>query len=262
MSKKAAEGEETKDEGKLAKAGAATLSAGDRKAAEQLWEEKIVYFRDRIGDFTRDIVKLHWEEGRFLIDVGMGQLQYGEQAVRKYVDALKTYNIIISESTVYKCLDVAKKIDAKEIQHYIEQGLTWNQLVNIVAPGVTKDARLEMAEVVKEKKEKGENDDEIKAETRKINEKAKKDVKAKGGKVSGKGGAHAKVLVRSTTAVCTGAAKKLDEFKGTFQDIVKLDDEQKKAELLVDIRDAYRAMDEIGKRLAELKELYEELLGG
>lgn len=235
------------------------LSADDKKAAQKYWDEKIAYFRDRIGDVTKNIVRLHWEEGKFLIEAGMDQLRYGEDTINRYVEDLKKYNINISASTVYKCIDVAKKMDEKEIKAYIEQGLTWNQLVNVVASGVTKEARIEMAEAVASGEHK--DDDEIKAEARKINEKAKKEVRAKGGKVSGKGGAHAKVLVRSTTAVCTGAAKKLDEFKVTFKDIVKLDDEQKKTELLVDIRDAYRAMDEIGKRLAELKELYEELLG-
>ncbi len=232
-------------------------TAAEKAAADKNWDEHVTFFRNRISDVSKNILMLHWEEGQFL-DECMQDRKYGDNLIGRYIKDMKAKGTVLSESGVYKCLQAGQRLTKQEVKEYTEAGITWGQVCNILLNAPTYDARAAIVETIK--KGECENDEELKKEARKINETAKKEIRASGKKVSNKGGAHDRVIVRSTTNVCTAVSTKLEEFTTIFQNIVKMEDSKLKGELLVAVRDAFRAMDELKKRLDDAEELRGKLL--
>lgn len=234
------------------------LTSAEKDEALKHWNQYVVWFCKRINDVSKNILRLHWEEGVFLHEAGMDVRKYGDNVIGRYVEDMKKHGVSISESTVYKCISAGEKFTLQEIKEFEAAGITWGQVCNILLNAPTYDARARIVEKIK--KGDCENDEELKTEARKINQEAKKEIRAAGKKVSNKGGAHDRVVVRSTTNVCTAVSTKLEEFASVFKNIAKMEDGKLKSELLVAIRDAYRAMDELKKRLTEVEALHDDLI--
>jgi hypothetical protein len=246
----------------LAEAVPAVPTAEERAAAEAEWNTKIDEFVNRTKTMLKDIIVLHWEEGQFVARVSANKARYGEQLVEKYVQSCLDRGMSTSASTVYKCLDFHAKYSREQVQLLLDKGITWHQVTNALLPIPDAEMREEFVEQIAEKKFK--NEDDLKEAAQKVAQKARKEsgatVKRKKTDKAPPGAAQAKVVCRSTIAVCSDMGKKLDEFKDTMKLIAKMEEGKQKSELLISVRDAVAALVQMSKRAQALVDLRDKLI--
>lgn len=231
------------------------LTEEEQKEADARWSNKLDYICGRTREMITSIVRLHWEEGEFLSEAFKNVRHYGNATYEKYVQSCRERGIETSESSVRKYVQFYDKYKRDEMEELILKKITWYQISNALLPLPSGEAREKLQEQIAQRKFK--NDEEVKAAARKITHGIKAKKKAKGEKVSNQGGLHSKVVFRSTAALCEDMVRKLEQAREEMKAVSKLEEDSKRSQLDLAIRDMHTSMRNLSRRLDAMLESYD-----
>lgn len=228
------------DEAAIVAPNMAPLTAAEKKDADKLWEEKIEAFRKSDTSTLEAVYMNIWNKGVFVQELLGAPRKYGNHSVEQLAQELSQ-----SEELLYSYRRLVDSLTWGDVQDKIQKKIAWHSLYYLIT---IKDKKTRDA-VEKKFLEQKWTAAQLQAEVKEVNQEARKDAKAKGKKVDGRGGVTPNKAMRSMANLAWEVDKALDEMPEMMKEIFKIEDPERLKDALHNKKDAKEALMALRKKI-------------
>jgi hypothetical protein len=225
------------------------LTADEITQGEKAFQEKIRMFLDGETKCRLGVLMLNWDKGNFIIDMMNDPKTYANHTPADSAKALG-----VSESSAFKYRKFASTYSKEKVMELAQAGVNWFDVALLLSlPAPEKREGLE-AKLMHPDPKKRITHDELKERVKEINVKEKTAARAKGAKVSERGGVRPIVTIRSFETTAQALVDKQKDFKDAYTQFRDMEEGQSKSETKDALKTAFATIKTLGAALVGLEE--------
>lgn len=215
------------------------LTAAEQKTADELWKKKISELRDRDSKTKSGILELRYDIGVLCRDMFDNQRKWGGRTAKDLATQMG-----FSESTVYMCARFATTYTKAQLDEIKMKGLSWH-----IVPKLLGVQNVEERTQLEDKYSTGElTVEEVVAEVKSVNQKAKKKSEKAGEKVDNRGGVAPATVIKGVIATSDSLVGKLREYLSVLDELDDVEEGPRRDKLEELFQDSKASLKELMKQ--------------